>query len=219
MVVGVGHLPHLEWGVAAAPLPGQAESGDVHVVRATDGGVLVAAVDGLGHGAEAAAAARRAAAMLAGAPGDSVISLVRRCHEALRGTRGVVMSLAAFDVRDETMTWLAIGNVDGVLVRAHSGASRPMEAVVMRSGVVGLRLPTLQASVTSILPGDLVVFATDGIERRFRDRMIEGTNPQEVADRLMASYRKPTDDALVLVARYLGRGAGAGAGRRGEAHP
>jgi hypothetical protein len=73
--------------------------------------------------------------------------------------------------------------------------------------------------VTSILPGDLVVFATDGIERRFRDRMIEGTNPQEVADRLMASYRKPTDDALVLVARYLGRGAGAGAGRRGEAHP
>ena len=131
------------------------------------------------------------------------------------------MSLAAFDVGDETMTWLAIGNVDGVLVRANPAASRPMESVVMRSGVVGLRLPTLQAAVTSILPGDLVVFATDGIERRFRDRMIEGTNPQEVADRLMASYRRPTDDALVLVARYLGRAAGAvgGSGREGEVRP
>src|ERR1051326_4408996 len=50
----------LDWGVAASALPGQAQSGDAHLVKAVATGVLVAVVDGLGHGAEAATAARTA---------------------------------------------------------------------------------------------------------------------------------------------------------------
>ncbi len=56
--------PLIEWGVAAQPLEGEAESGDLHVVQRFPKGVLVAAVDGLGHGPEAAAAARSAVATL-----------------------------------------------------------------------------------------------------------------------------------------------------------
>ena len=53
-----------EWGLAARALHGQAESGDLHLVAPFAGGVLIAAVDGLGHGSEAAAAARVAVATL-----------------------------------------------------------------------------------------------------------------------------------------------------------
>ena len=42
--------PWIEWGVATRALPGQAESGDRHLVQRFPDGVLAAVVDGLGHG-------------------------------------------------------------------------------------------------------------------------------------------------------------------------
>src|ERR1043166_5109907 len=84
----------LDWGVAASALPGQAQSGDAHLVKAVATGVLVAVVDGLGHGAEAATAARTAVHTLAEHAAESVLALLQRCHVALKGSRGVVMSLA-----------------------------------------------------------------------------------------------------------------------------
>jgi serine phosphatase RsbU (regulator of sigma subunit) len=38
--------------------------------------------------------------------------------------------------------------------------------VLLRSGVVGYQLPTLRASTLPIAPGDLLIFATDGIGAR-----------------------------------------------------
>jgi len=49
---------------------------------------------------------------------DSLVSLVQKCHEALRPTRGVVLSLALIDFQLGTLTWLGIGNVQGVLIRS-----------------------------------------------------------------------------------------------------
>src|SRR5206468_5609454 len=50
--------PMVEYGVAKLALPGHAESGDHHVVRCNRNGVLIAAIDGIGHGEEAADAAK-----------------------------------------------------------------------------------------------------------------------------------------------------------------
>src|SRR5207245_8259017 len=149
--------PCLDWGVASAALPGETTSGDLHVVRSSAKGVVVAGVDGLGHGEEAAAAAQRAAVILMQHGNESVIALVRRCHQALVGTRGVAMSLATFNPADDSLTWLGIGNVEGLLLRTDPRTSRPMEAILLRSGVVGLELPQLRASVTTLAPGDLLV--------------------------------------------------------------
>src|SRR5207245_2764106 len=57
----------IEWGVAARSLLGQSSSGDRHIVKPFPRGVLLAAVEGLGHGDEAASAARIALATLADA--------------------------------------------------------------------------------------------------------------------------------------------------------
>jgi phosphoserine phosphatase RsbX len=50
----------------------------------------------------------------------------------------------------------------------------------------------------------MVVLATDGIGTDFADRLTAGEPSQELADRILAQYGKESDDALVLVARYLG---------------
>ena len=47
----------IEWGVASSTMPGQSQSGDRYVVHPCLNGVIVAAIDGLGHGQEAARAA------------------------------------------------------------------------------------------------------------------------------------------------------------------
>ena len=57
-------------------------SGDLAVVTLLPDGVLVAAVDGLGHGGEAARAARTAGEVVREQPQPDLVSLVERCHDA-----------------------------------------------------------------------------------------------------------------------------------------
>jgi negative regulator of sigma-B (phosphoserine phosphatase) len=195
----------LEWGVAAAPLKGQRTSGDLHLFLPLAEGALIAAVDGLGHGPDAASAAERAVETLRRNSGQSVMSMMRLCHKALIGTRGVAMSVAAISAIDESLTWLAIGNVEAVLLRADARTVPPREAVVMRGGVIGYELPPLRAAVTTLQAGDLLILATDGIDASFTDQLDVARTPQRLADHILAEHAKGTDDALVLVARYLGR--------------
>src|SRR5439155_15774712 len=109
----------VEWAITSATCPGQTVSGDRGAVITFPDGVLVAAIDGLGHGPEASEAAAEALRVLEEDAGASVEDLVRRAHDRLRKTRGVVMSLASFDALRAKMTWLGVGNVEAVLVRAH----------------------------------------------------------------------------------------------------
>src|SRR5881396_3494806 len=126
-------------------------------------GPLAAVMDGLGHGPEAASAARQAAGILEASAGEPVIALVQRCHDGLRRTRGVVMSLASFTARDSSMAWIGVGNVETVLLRADPSASRRREAISRRGGVVGYQLPPLRATALPVSRGDTLIMATDGI--------------------------------------------------------
>lgn len=197
----------IEWGVVTRALGdehGVVPSGDLHVVAPFPQGALVAVIDGLGHGKEAAAAAKAAAHVLESDPAASLVSLIERCHEALRRTRGVVMSLASFNRRDSSMTWTGIGNVEGILVRPARAAQRAREAIVPRGGVVGYQLPPLRPVTHRVSSGDTLILVTDGVRSDFGSSVSLVKSPQELADTIMAAHGRDTDDALVLVARYLG---------------
>ena len=194
----------IEWGVAVLPLASERESGDLHLVKVSGWGALVAVVDGAGHGAVAAAAARLAVDTLTQADGHSIAELMRRCHDELKGTRGVVMSIASLDGRENQMTWLGVGNVVGILVRRLGGAPPVCDEIVLRSGTVGYRLPSLRAAALPVSPGDTLVLATDGIRADFSESVNLDDPPSEIAERICAEYGKGTDDGLVLVVRYLG---------------
>lgn len=205
-------LPLIAWAVAARPLAGQAVSGDLHVVAPFPAGVLVGVGDGLGHGEEAAAAAAITVTTLMAHAHEPLIPLLKRCHEQLKGTRGVVMSVASFTARDHSMTWVGVGNVEGLLRRVDVNGQPSHESLLLRGGVVGYQLPPLRAVVLPVARGDLLIFATDGIRSGFardlsandlRCRHTQG-GPQHLANRILAQYGKSTDDALVLVVRYLG---------------
>ncbi|MGH7206638.1 MAG: SpoIIE family protein phosphatase [Nitrospiraceae bacterium] len=193
----------IEWGVASLTMPGQSQSGDRHLVQPYTNGVLVAVVDGLGHGERAAAAADLAVTTLSKHAHESAIALYKRCHDDLRETRGVVMSLASFNELDGTLTWMGIGNVEGLVLRAEGSPHSRHEYLLLRSGVVGSQLPSLSASIMPMMQGDTLIFVTDGIRSGFAKGLSTGDPPQRMANRILAEYSKGSDDALVLVARYL----------------
>lgn len=197
----------LEWGVAAAPMRGEPASADLHVVEPVPSGVVLAVVDGIGHGGEARAASSLAAEVTKREAARGAVAIIRLCHTALIGTRGVVMSVASIDFRDHTVTWLGVGNVAGLLVRGDQRATPPRESMFVRSGVVGMQLPLLQASVVSIAAGDTLVMTTDGIRPEFGESIFGRISPPRMAERLLAEHGRGTDDALALVIRYLGRAA------------
>jgi hypothetical protein len=195
--------PRFEWGVAARALPGQEVSGDRAVVRIDGDIALVAAIDGLGHGPHAAHAAEAAAQVLEGLADVEALEAAERCHEALRSTRGAAISLAVFADEPPTMTWLGIGNVEGRLIRARTRHS-PGESLLLRGGVAGHELPPLTPATLPVERGDLLLFATDGVRDRFADSLNVSGGCQPIAERLLSGHGRATDDALVVVVRYLG---------------
>jgi len=204
----------IEWGVAERSLGGHAESGDQCLVQPFPLGALVAVVDGLGHGDRAAEVSKMAVATLQEHAHEPVISLMQRCHESLKGSRGAVISLASFNALKNTMTWLGVGNVDGVFL--HTNAQQPAthKSLLLRGGVVGYRLPNLYDAALPIASGDLLIFVTDGIRSSFIKEQFQSyslsptfdrsQSPQQIADFILTEYGRQTDDALVLVARYKG---------------
>ena len=194
----------VEYGVAKYVLPGQGESGDHHLVCCNRNGILIAAIDGIGHGEEAASVSKTAAALIRSSADEPIISLVERCHEKLRSTRGVVLSLAFVEPERGMMTWLGVGNVQGVLMRSDARNGNAQESLLLRAGVVGSQLPALQATVLPIAKGDTLFFATDGIRSDFPATLSARENPQRAADRILEQYRSGNDDALVLVTRIAG---------------
>jgi negative regulator of sigma-B (phosphoserine phosphatase) len=192
----------IEWGWAGSAL--DVESGDLHLVVPFEQGALVALLDGLGHGPEAAAASNVAVPILQAHPSDSVLTLIQRCHEGLRKTRGVTMSLASFDSRDSSMSWIGVGNVDCSLLRFSDRAEHRDEALALRGGVVGYRLPPVHAHTLPVSPGDTLIMATDGIRSGFTAGVEFEHGPQEIAESILARFAKKSDDAHVVVARYLG---------------
>ena len=196
--------PLIEYGVATFVLPGQSESGDHHLVCCHETGILIAAIDGIGHGEEAGAAAKAAVSLLKTRADEQVISLVQECHENLRMTRGVVLSLASINPLHGMMTWIGVGNVQGALMRTGASKGIVEQELLLRAGVVGSQLPPLQAAVLPIAEGDTLIFATDGVKSEFIKSLSSLEAPQRAADRILEQYCRGNDDALVLVARLTG---------------
>ena len=190
----------LERGIAERALPGEARSGDHAVFVARSSGALVAAIDGLGHGGEAADAADVAAGVIARFPDEDPRELLERCHGALRYTRGVVMTVAWFDLERSTLSWAGVGNVDARLVR--SGPDPREDVALVFGGVLGYRMPNVRPASMPLERGDLLVMITDGIESAISPGLAGGGAAQTMADRIFAMHGKGTDDALVVVVRY-----------------
>jgi phosphoserine phosphatase RsbX len=194
----------VDWAVGATPYPGERVLGDAYLVHEFPGGTLLAVVDGVGHGPHAAAVSKIAISILAANATSSVATLITQCHARLRGTRGATMTVASFDLSRKELSWAGVGDVAGTLLRLEpSGRCREVHLLV-RGGLVGTVLPTLQIQITPVSEGDVVIFATDGVAPGFQAAFHPSREPREIAQRIIESFGRGIDDAMVLVGRFCG---------------
>lgn len=201
-----GRLGPIEWAAKARARPGERMCGDRQIAVDINGtGALVGVLDGLGHGEDAATAARCGVDVLRGAGSEPLDELVRICHRALAGTRGAAMTLARIEFAADTLSWIGIGNVTANLVAKHPVGIEVRSSARLAGGIVGYRIPeVLRPQEMSIRPGDLLVIASDGIAENYLDGIDFAAPALVTAKEILGKHSKGTDDALVLVARHRG---------------
>lgn len=173
------------------PREGERLSGDAAFVRRGDDAVLIAVVDALGHGPIAAEVAVTATAYLGEAPlHRGVSTIVEGLHARLRGSRGAAAMVLVLS--KGRLEGCGVGNVELRSV----GRRLP---VILTPGVLGGSLGKLRLFEGQLSAGDRLVVFSDGVSGRFGDDLAHGLPAPETCRAIMSRYRRPYDDATVLV--------------------
>lgn len=192
----------LEWAVAGRPAEGQAASGDLATVQVTEHTWVLAVVDGLGHGPAAVDAANRAAQAIEKAQEQPLTSLLASVHRSLQESRGAAATIAVVERDSGVMRWLGVGNVEGIVVRRDERARPRNHGVFLHGGVLGKELPQLkQPEGLQLADGDRIAIATDGVRADLAEELERELTVNRLADQILTGAT-PSDDAVVLVARY-----------------
>lgn len=186
----------IEIGVVSLPRWGDA-GGDAYLIKELPGKILLAVVDGLGHGQLAREAATRAIKTIESAACCKMDVLLETLHKVLKNTVGVVMGLVLVDQEQGLLTCCGVGNIVIRIIGAKKTEIRLPE------GILGYRLTKKVSREMVITPGDVLIMHTDGIRDNYEPDPILLPFPRKLARALAAGYRNSFDDALVLVAGDL----------------
>jgi anti-sigma regulatory factor (Ser/Thr protein kinase) len=173
-------------GSVCLPKPGESACGDGWLVRGERDRAVVMLVDGLGHGADAALAARAAAEAVAANLRRNAVELVDSVHGALRSTRGAAAALAVVKPRAGTGEFCGVGTI----------------ACLAR---LGHQVRKLQDFAFPFPPRALLIMHSDGLTARWSLDDYPGLETREpalIAGVLYRDFSRGSDDASVIVARH-----------------
>jgi anti-sigma regulatory factor (Ser/Thr protein kinase) len=194
-----GNAVALAAGVICAEKRGEPVSGDSWALQQGRGRVIALVVDGLGHGLDAAEAARAAVEVVQAKPDLNATDLMDTMHAALRPTRGAAGAIAMLQPESELCTYCGIGNISGS-IRAN-GTSRSM---VSQNGTLGHQVRRIQEFQYPFPKGSLLVMHSDGVATHWDLAGypgIEARHPAIVAAALFRDHSRNRDDLTVLTLR------------------
>src|SRR5262245_51580664 len=190
----------LEIGAVCLPQPGEVACGDAWTVEWRDGHCVILVADGLGHGADAAAAAMAAVNALRTHPQLAPAELIEFAHGALRSTRGAALAVADLDLARE-VRYAGVGNISGVTYEP--GANRHM---VSHPGIVGHEVRKIHEFVYPWSQDMMLIMHSDGLATHWNlDQYpgLVGRHPSLIAGVLYRDFTRGRDDVTVIVAKKL----------------
>jgi anti-sigma regulatory factor (Ser/Thr protein kinase) len=195
----------VEFGAVCVPIPSEEECGDGWAVLLSAEVAHLLVVDGLGHGPDAAIAARCAIESFSKLPHAGMRALIEASHSALRPTRGAAIAVAELNCSAETFTLAGIGNISACVI---DGAAR--KQLVSHNGIVGHNVRKIQEFTIPCPTYSLSIMASDGINTQWDLAAYPGLSsraPGLIAAILLRDFSRGRDDATVLVARFTGHSA------------
>lgn len=196
-----GKVPALafEIGGVCCPHPSETVSGDAWACHVGAQQTSLLVVDGLGHGPDAARAARAVVEAFQGAPGRSPGEALPSLNEAARGTRGAAAALACIDPGARAVHYAGVGNISGAILS--EGAD---QRLVSHPGTVGVEVRRAESFRYEWPPGALLVMHSDGVGTHWDLERYPGLirrHPSLIASVLYRDFSRRRDDATVVVAR------------------
>jgi hypothetical protein len=156
-------------------------------------------VDGSGHGAAAARAAEKAVAFFLARPATDLPTLASGLHASLAPTRGAALALVRIETRRRIAAIVGIGNIAATLVTPEKTFR-----MVSHNGTAGHIAPRIREFTYSYSGRPLLIMHSDGIGTRWDLGAYPGLatlHPSLVAGILFRDFRRPRDDATVVVLR------------------
>lgn len=195
---------NMGWQVGAICLPIASEevSGDAFEIRVTDNEFTLLMSDGLGHGYAAADASRAAQDVIINNSDTSPFTLLQKCHNQLKSTRGAAVAIACLDRAQAEVKFAGVGNIAMCVYDDHS-----RKHLVSHNGIVGANIIKIQEFKQPWVTGNLLIGHSDGINTRWdlhRYPALLNSHPALIAALLYRDFSRGRDDVSVVVLRDQG---------------
>jgi anti-sigma regulatory factor (Ser/Thr protein kinase) len=185
-------------GGLTVPIHGEQLSGDKWLACEVGQSLYCLVVDGLGHGFEAAEAARLACERFKKNLTVNPASMLKIMHDSLRGSRGAVAAAAKIDFAQNKLTYAGLGNITGLLFDGDQ-----CKHLVSLNGTLGYEFRKATEFEFPWSSQSTLVMHSDGISSKVSENRGKGMSASAgiAAASLYFNYAKKNDDATVLVAR------------------
>jgi len=182
----------LRTGAFSRPYKGLTICGDSFLIEHNPGETLVAVIDGLGYGYESSVAAELAREVIHRCADQPVGSILSRCHQELRVTRGAAVGVLKV-AGDGSGEFCGIGNIE---VQSLSGTPPSLFCL---AGIVGHNMRSSKVMRVAMKPGDIYCLMSDGISSRGNLKSCLPGTAEAVARRIVEHWGKDHDDSTALI--------------------
>jgi anti-sigma regulatory factor (Ser/Thr protein kinase) len=193
-------LPAEEIRSVVFPKPGEIECGDGFYHVRTKDHVKLMLGDGLGHGPEAAKAVIEAGNAFLNCPEISPAEIIRHISNAVKKTRGLVGTIAVFDMEQKKWSVCGVGNISTKITSPVSTKN-----LMAYNGIIGLNVPrTLNAQEIAYEKGQYIIMCSDGLKSKWdvlRYAAINRYDASILSASILKDFARNTDDMSVAVCK------------------
>jgi anti-sigma regulatory factor (Ser/Thr protein kinase)/serine/threonine protein phosphatase PrpC len=181
--------------------PGETVCGDAYAWKTNPYFFKVMLGDGLGHGPLANLAAKRACEAFRKSVFNNPSDILNDIHKHVKDTRGLVATVAVYDLDNKTWQVCGVGNISTRLCNALTS-----KTYVPFNGILGVSISgRLQSQTIANQSGDYMIFCSDGISSRWETSKHTSVFKYDLsilAAVIYKDYARHSDDMSVVVVKF-----------------
>jgi anti-sigma regulatory factor (Ser/Thr protein kinase) len=192
--------PAVEVRSVILPKPGEKECGDGFFSLVTHDQVRLFLGDGLGHGPEAARAVMKAGEAFLECTENDPVEIIRTLNLAVKKTRGLVGTVALFDMAAKKWRICGVGNISTRIYGP--GTSKNY---MTYNGIIGLNVPnSLNVQEVNYERGQYIVLCSDGIKSKWdvlKYPLLTRYDMSVLSTTILKDFARYTDDMSAVACK------------------